>query len=270
MHVGDNNKKSQEKKKNPREEKGPSNPASHLSLPWCPVVGLPLNLSGDKAAQGIIHLPVPFSISGGLAGTFCPPLKYKMPSVRNSGTYSPLHSLSPLLLFSGKREEKKGMWVVGVERRETQTDSRGEETDREVLWRLSHYYGRKRWAKRGDKTGVGGRKKKKKRKLRGFIVVLPHHGSWQGGPRRELRLIGSFGLEKWISASQKKEKTCFLPNQMTNELLICCLQSRPHNTPLFVCMMDLIMAGSLRFRDGVGLDHVIQSPPELMYDFFSL
>ncbi|KAM7366996.1 hypothetical protein PAMP_014926 [Pampus punctatissimus] len=56
---------------------------------------------GDKAAQGIIHLPVPFSISSTLAGTFCPPLKHKIPSVRNSRTYTPPPPYSPPLLFSG-------------------------------------------------------------------------------------------------------------------------------------------------------------------------
>lgn len=37
-------------------------------------------------------------------------------------------------------------------------------------------------------------------------------------PGESLRLIGSFGLEKWIPPHPEK-KTCFLPKQMTNELI---------------------------------------------------
>lgn len=80
------------------------------------------------------------------------------------------------------------------------------------------------------------------------FLLHPHPAQWQGGLRGELRLIGSFGLEKWISPCKKKEKkkkkkeTCFLPNKMTNELSICCLQSEVHNAPS-ACMMDFIMAG---------------------------
>lgn len=61
------------------------------SFPRRLLVGQPLHSSGDKAAQGIIHLPAPFSISATLAGTFCPlpaALKHKIPSVRNSSTHS--------------------------------------------------------------------------------------------------------------------------------------------------------------------------------------
>lgn len=81
------------KKKGSEEKSRPTLPCTYI-LPWCRVVGLPLNLSRDKAVQGIIHLPVPFSISSSLAGTFCPPLKHKIPSVRNRRTHSPLHSFS--------------------------------------------------------------------------------------------------------------------------------------------------------------------------------
>lgn len=82
-----------------------------------------------------------------------------------------------------------------------------------------------------------------KREAEGFLCSFFAPAFWQQGPRRESRLIGSFGLEKWISPTKK---TCFLPNQMTNELSICCLQSRGHNAPS-VRMMDLIMAKSPRF-----------------------
>lgn len=102
----------EEKKRGSEAKDRPSHPRAYF-LPWCLVVGLPLNLSRDKAVQGIIHLPVPFSISSTLAGTFCPPLKHKIPSVRNSRTYSPLLSPPPPPLFSGlQMHHKKATWVV--------------------------------------------------------------------------------------------------------------------------------------------------------------
>lgn len=101
-------------------------------LPRSPVDGLPLNLSRDKAARGIIHLPVPFSISGTLAGTFCPPLKHKIPSVRNSGTHSPLRSFSPTptpsLLSGSPTRHGKANVGGGVERRKKQTHSERKQT----------------------------------------------------------------------------------------------------------------------------------------------
>lgn len=74
----------------------------------------------------------------------------------------------------------------------------------------------------------GGKKWMRKGRQSAF-PLLPHPAHRWLGPRREQRLIGSFGLEKWISSPQK---TCFLPNQMTNELLICCLQSGGAQCPL--------------------------------------
>lgn len=38
---------------------------------------------------------------------------------------------------------------------------------------------------------------------RAFFPLLPHPAHWREGPGRELRLIGSFGLEKWISSPKK-------------------------------------------------------------------
>lgn len=83
-------------------------PLPFTFIPLCPVVGLPLNWSRDKAAPGIIHLPDPFSFSGTLAGTFCSPppthtnstpksptLKHKTASVRNSRTHSPFRAPHP-------------------------------------------------------------------------------------------------------------------------------------------------------------------------------
>ncbi len=43
---------------------------------------LPLNLSRDVVARGIIHLPVPVRV-GPLTGTFCSPFKHKVPSEWN-------------------------------------------------------------------------------------------------------------------------------------------------------------------------------------------
>lgn len=46
------------------------------------VAELPLNLSRDIVARGIIHLPVPVRV-GPLTGTFCSPFKHKVPSEWN-------------------------------------------------------------------------------------------------------------------------------------------------------------------------------------------
>lgn len=46
------------------------------------VAELPLNLSRDIVARGIIHLPVPVRV-GSLTGTFCSPFKHKVPSEWN-------------------------------------------------------------------------------------------------------------------------------------------------------------------------------------------
>lgn len=46
------------------------------------VAELPLNLSRDVVARGIIHLPVPVKV-GPLTGTFCSPFKHKVPSEWN-------------------------------------------------------------------------------------------------------------------------------------------------------------------------------------------
>lgn len=93
-----------------------------LFFPWCLVLGLPLNLSRDKAAQGIIHLPDPFSFSGPLAGTFCPPpptttpntptLKHKTAPVRNSRTHSPFHAPPHPRLRLRRRPKEKQTWAV--------------------------------------------------------------------------------------------------------------------------------------------------------------
>lgn len=108
------------------EEKDRSSLPRTNFLPWCLVVGLPLNLSRDKAVQGIIHLPVPFSISSTLAGTFCPPLKHKIPSVRNSRTHSPLCSLfsssSSLLWITNAPQESNVGGVIEQPEKETNSE----------------------------------------------------------------------------------------------------------------------------------------------------
>lgn len=122
----------EEKKRRSEEKDRPSLPCTYI-LPWCLVVGLPLNLSRDKAVQGIIHLPVPFSISSTLAGTLCPPLKHKIPSVRNSRTYSPLRSFSSssssLLWITNAPQESNVGGVVERWEKETHLEKENRHKD---------------------------------------------------------------------------------------------------------------------------------------------
>lgn len=163
-----------------------------------------LYLSRDKAAQGIIHLPVPFSISSTLAGTFCPPLKHKIPSVRNSGTHSLLRSFLLLLSFRRKtapQESGRGWWC----RKTAETDRvwgknrHGDASEVEQV--LAG--GEKRWAKEGYKMWRKKWVEKKGKRSGGGFMLFLHPAYWRGGPRRDSRLIGSFGLEKWISPMKK-------------------------------------------------------------------
>lgn len=117
------------------------------------------------------------------------------------GTVKPilLSSLSlsppPLLRIANAPQESD---VGGVaERRQKETNRQMDALEAErVLARVG-----KRWATKGDKT-----QGKRNEWVKGdgtLFPLLPHPAHWRGGPRREPRLIGSFGLEKWISPPPK-------------------------------------------------------------------
>lgn len=188
-------------------------------FPWCLVVELPLNLSRDKAAQGIIHLPDPFSFSSALAGTFCAPphttttphtpaLKHKTASVRNSRIHFSFPA-PPTDCEGAQRRSRRGRRYRATGGRHKLGDTL-EATNEPV---------------EEDERGEESRQERnKQRKTTARLSAPPiqlhtHSPPPMGGHPR--RLIGYFGLEKWISPSlsSPQQKTAFLPNQLTNELI---------------------------------------------------
>ncbi len=133
--------------------------------------------------------------------------------MRNSRTYSPLHafssSSSPLWITNAPQEKQRGRCCQKMGKR----DKLGEGKRTERCFRSTSISEWKR-DERGKEIRRGERNEWEKGERALFSLPLPHPARWRGGPKREPRLIGSFGLEKWISPPQK---TCFPPNQMTNE-----------------------------------------------------
>lgn len=151
--------------------------------PWVPSCWVAFKFVQGQAVRGIIHLPVPFSISSSVAGTFWPPLKHKTPSERNIETISP----PPLWITNAVQEgDLGGAAETGAGARE-----RG--------WASISENGKQMSNKRREDT-------RREMSERGGDRALFSPGSvrWRWGPRRELRLIGSFGLEKWISPPKKR------------------------------------------------------------------
>lgn len=122
-----------------------------------------------------------------------------------------------LFLFSLDYKCTRGQWrgwcYPQTRRRETgKKDSL--EAQHALVWV------KKRWARKGDKTW---KEMSEKSKTKSFFFLPQFHT--HARPWREPRLIGSFGLEKWISPPENS----FLPNQMTNEPidLLFTIQSAP-------------------------------------------
>lgn len=161
--------------------------------------------------------------------------------MRNSRTYSPL--CSPLLLLLLVLYSLDYKCTTGKQRGwcYRRTGERGKLTER--CFRSTMCISES--GKKMSKEKMWGKKWVRKGGSRALFRLRTHPTHCQGGPRRERRLIGSFGLEKWISPP-KKLVSFQTKWQMSPS--ICCLQSRVHSAPS-AHMMGLITTGSLRFTD---------------------